>query len=185
MTKKMILNHLFICANDGSAFRLKALSKISKAFFSAMLIFAFTAGSVFAQVEISGTVVDEETDEPLTGVNIVVQGTSTGTATDIDGNYSLEVPSLEETLVITYIGYIRQEIPIDGRREIDIVLTPDRAELDDIVVVGYGTQEERQITGSISSVSTDEFVQGNVNNPGELIQGKVPGLNISTEGGES
>ncbi|MDR9366339.1 MAG: SusC/RagA family TonB-linked outer membrane protein [Balneolaceae bacterium] len=183
MTKKMILNHLFICANDGSAFRLKALSKISKAFFSAMLIFAFTAGSVFAQVEISGTVVDEETDEPLTGVNIVVQGTSTGTATDIDGNYSLEVPSLEETLVITYIGYIRQEIPIDGRREIDIVLTPDRAELDDIVVVGYGTQEERQITGSISSVSTDEFVQGNVNNPGELIQGKVPGLNISTEGG--
>lgn len=179
----MIQSHLFICADDGSAFRLEALSKISKALFSAMLIIAFSAGSVFAQVEVSGTVIDEETDEPLTGVNIVVQGTSTGTATDIDGNYSLEVPSLEETLVVTYIGYIRQTIPIDGRTEIDIVLAPDRAELDDIVVVGYGTQEERQITGSISSVSTDEFIQGNVNNPGELIQGKVPGLNISTEGG--
>jgi iron complex outermembrane receptor protein len=178
MTEKMLRNRI-ICANGGSAF----YAKIVKLLSSFLLIIAMTAGSAFAQFEVSGTVIDEETEEPLTGVNIVIQGTSTGTATDIDGNYSLEVPSLDGTLVVTYIGYIRQEIPIDERTEIDIVLAPDRAELDDIVVVGYGTQEERQITGSISSVSADEFTQGNVNNPGELIQGKVPGLNISTEGG--
>lgn len=182
MKRKMIRNHLFICESNESASRLKALSKVSKALFSAVLIVAFTAGSVFAQLEVSGTIVDEDSGEPLTGVNIIIQGTSTGTSTDIDGNYSLEVPSLEETLVISYIGYIRQEIPIDGRTEIDIILAPDFAELDDIVVVGYGTQERRQITGSISSVSADEFLTGDVNNVAELIVGKVPGLNISSPG---
>lgn len=179
MTETMLQKHPIPCASGGSAFS----AKVGKILSAVLLILAMTVGSAYAQSEVSGTVIDEETGDPLTGVNIVLQGTSTGTATDIDGNYSLEVPSLDETLVVTYIGYIRQEIPIDGRNEIDIVLTPDRAELDDIVVVGYGTQEERQITGSISSVNADEFTQGNVNNPGELIQGKVPGLNISTEGG--
>ncbi len=179
MTETMLRKHFFTCAGRGSAFT----ARIGKIVPAVLLILAMSVCSAFAQFEISGTVVDEDTSEPLTGVNIILQGTSTGTATDIEGNYALEVPSLDGTLVVTYIGYIRQEIPIDGRTEIDIVLAPDRAELDDIVVVGYGTQEERQITGSISSVSADEFTQGNVNNPGELIQGKVPGLNISTEGG--
>lgn len=179
MTEKMLRKHLCTFQSIGSAFR----GHIGRILSGIVLISLLSVSSAFAQFEVSGTVIDEDTEEPLTGVNIVLQGTSTGTATDIDGNYSLEVPSLDGTLVVTYIGYIRQEIPIDGRTEIDVVLAPDRAELDDIVVVGYGTQEERQITGSISSVSADEFVQGNVNNPGELIQGKVPGLNISTEGG--
>ena len=183
MTKKTIQTILFDCASAGSAFRLKVLPNVNKVFFNVLLIFVFSMGSVFAQNEVSGTVVDEDTGEPLVGVNIIIQGTSTGTATDLDGNFSLEVPSLQETLVVTYIGYIRQDIPIDGRTKIDVVLSPDQAELDDIVVVGYGTQEERQITGSISSVSSEEFIQGNVNTPGELIQGKIPGLNISNPGG--
>ena len=181
----MIPSHIFFYTNDGSAFRLKTFSQIKKVFFNTLLILAFSAASVFAQTEVSGTITDEDTGEPLTGVNIVVQGTTTGTATDIDGNYSLEVSSLEETLVITYIGYITQEIPIDGQTEIDIQLAPDVRTLEDIVVVGYGTQERQQITGSVSSVKTEDFVQGDVNSASELIQGKVPGLIVSsTDGGD-
>lgn len=145
--------------------------------------------SEVVEQSISGTVFDAQSGEPLPGVNIVVQGgeeetgSIIGTTSDIDGNYSLTVPDNLNIIVATYVGYIRQEVQINGRSEIDIRLEPDVTTLDDVVVVGYGTQERKQITGSVSSVSADEFVTGNVNNASGLIQGKIPGLIISNPGG--
>ncbi len=145
--------------------------------------------SEVVQQNISGTIFDAQSGEPLPGVNIVVQGAEEatgniiGTTSDIDGNYSLTVPDDLNVIVATYVGYIRQEIEINGRSEIDIQLEPDVTTLDDVVVVGYGTQERKQITGSVSSVSADEFVSGNVNDASGLIQGKIPGLIISNPGG--
>ena len=132
---------------------------------------------------VRGTVTDGSSGESLPGVNIVIKGTSVGTSTNTDGSYELNVPSLTDTLVVSFIGYLTQEVPISGRTNIDISLSPDVQQFEDVVVVGYGTQEKQQITGSVSSVKSDEFVSGNVNNAAELIQGKVPGLTITNEGG--
>ena len=133
---------------------------------------------------VSGQVVDANSGEPLPGVNVIVKGTSTGTSTSGDGTYQLDVPSLQDTLMFSFIGYIAQEVPIDGRTTINIELAEDVQQLEDVVVVGYGTQEKQQVTGSVSSVGSEEFVTGNVNNAGELIQGKVPGLTIAGNGGD-
>ncbi|MCW9706502.1 SusC/RagA family TonB-linked outer membrane protein [Fodinibius salsisoli] len=128
-------------------------------------------------------VTDANDGQPLSGVNIIVKGTTTGTSTGVDGSYELAAPSAEDTLVVSFIGYVQQEIPINGRNAIDISLQSDIEQLEDVVVVGYGTQERQQVTGSISSVDSDEFISGDVSNPTELIQGKVPGLIVSRAGG--
>ncbi|MDR8392515.1 SusC/RagA family TonB-linked outer membrane protein [Aliifodinibius sp. S!AR15-10] len=135
-------------------------------------------------MQVSGTVTDAGDGQPLTGVNIVVKGTTIGTSTDIDGNYELNVPSAQDTLVASFIGYISQQIPVNGRNTINIDLQSDVQQFEDVVVVGYGTQEKQQITGSVSSVKSEDFVTGNVNSAGELIQGKVPGLTIASSGGD-
>jgi iron complex outermembrane receptor protein len=107
---------------------------------AAFLVFAVGNVTLQAQnVEVSGTVVDAQDGTPLPGVNIILKGTSTGTSTNTDGAFSLRVPSLQDTLVASFVGYITQEIPINGRSTIDIDLAPDVQQLDDVVVVGYGT----------------------------------------------
>ncbi len=156
---------------------------IPKVGIAVFILTVFTVGSALAQVEVSGTVTDADDGQPLSGVNIVVQGTTTGTSTGADGTYKLEVPSAQDTLVASFIGYITQQIPVNGRSTINVELQADVQQFEDVVVVGYGTQEKQQVTGSVSSVNSDEFVTGNVNNASELIQGKVPGLVIAGQGG--
>ncbi|MDX1639617.1 MAG: SusC/RagA family TonB-linked outer membrane protein, partial [Balneolaceae bacterium] len=149
----------------------------------ALLVLVSSAGTAMAQVQVSGTVTDATDGQPLSGVNIIVKGTTTGTSTGPDGNYELQVPSGQDTLVASFIGYITQEIPVNGRSTINVELQADVQQFEDVVVVGYGTQERQQITGSVSSVRSEDFVKGSVNNASELIQGKVPGLTISSAGG--
>lgn len=164
---------------------------VLQACFMLALIVGFGTSDILAQerVEVSGTITDATDGAPLPGASIIVQGSeeatgsTIGTTSDIDGAYSIQVPEELNTIVVSFVGYITQEIPIDGRTEINIQLQPDVRTLDDVVVVGYGTQERQQITGSVSSVQADDFVQGDVNNASELIQGKVPGLVISSTGG--
>lgn len=152
-------------------------------YFAVTMLFILGATlTASAQFTVSGTVVDDEDGEPLSGVNIIVKGTTTGTSTSADGTYSLDIPSEADTLVASFIGYIQQEIPVNGRNTIDIALSADVAQLEDVVVVGYGTQDRRQVTGSISSVNSEDFISGDVNSPSELIQGKVPGLMVSSPG---
>lgn len=158
---------------------------------TAILIFGIGITSSIAQdrVTITGTVTDATDNSELPGVNVVVQGSmealgsALGTTTGMDGTYSIDVPENLNVLVFTYIGYRRVEVAIDGRTQIDVQLEEDLQLLDDIVVVGYGVQDEKEITSSVTSVDEEEFNQGNVNNPAELLQGKVPGLTVSSRGG--
>ncbi len=107
-------------------------------------------------ITISGTVLDE-TNTPLPGVSVVIKGTTIGTATDADGKYTLNVPDLSVTsgiLVYSFIGYMPEEVPVNGRTAIDVNLVPDISTLSEVVVVGYGTVKKRDITGSVASVKT-------------------------------
>jgi iron complex outermembrane receptor protein len=100
----------------------------------------------------------------------------------VDGEYALDVPSSAETLRFSFIGYEAQEVPIEGRTTINIALSPDAGSLDEVVVIGYGTQEERDVTGAVESVRTEDFNQAPVVSPENLISGKVAGLQISGDG---
>ena len=133
---------------------------------------------------ITGTVTDAADGSGIPAVNVVIKGTLIGTATNIDGTYSLQVPSDAETLVFSSIGYIAVEVEIDGRSTIDVVMSQDVQFLDDVVVVGYGSQDEKEITSSVATLGEAEFNQGNVNDPAQLLQGKVPGLSIYNKGGD-
>lgn len=134
---------------------------------------------------ISGTVVDAETGEPLAGVNILVSGTTTGTATDAEGRFRLTVPDDAAVLEVSYLGYIDRDVQLsDSRSEYQIELEPESELLDELMVVAYGEQRKSDITGSISSAKAEDFNQGVVVNPGQLIQGVVAGVNVTSASGE-
>ena len=158
---------------------------------TAILILGVGITSSIAQdrVTVTGTVTDAADGSPLPGVNVVVQGSmeatgsGIGTTTGMDGMYEIDVPEDLNVLVFTYIGYQRIEVPIDGRTQIDVQMEEDLQLLDDIVVVGYGVQDTKEITSSVTSIDEAEFNQGNVNDPAQLLQGKVPGLTVVNRGG--
>ena len=141
------------------------------------------AAAKASELAISGTVTDEN-GNLLPGVNVFVKGTTIGTVTDADGKYNLNVPGNAEILVFSFIGYTTEEVTIAGRSVIDLGLTPDVATLQEIVVVGYGTQEKSDLTGSIASVKGDDLVSIPVPNATEQLKAKVPGLQITNTGGQ-
>lgn len=131
---------------------------------------------------ITGTVTDSE-GEPVPGASVVIKGTTSGVATDFDGNYSIDaIP--EDVLAFSYIGYLGQEVTVGDQTNIDISLEEDVAKLEEVVVVGYGSQKKEEITSAITKVDSEEFNNGNVNNPSQLLQGKVAGLNIARPGSD-
>ncbi|WP_288373160.1 TonB-dependent receptor [uncultured Algoriphagus sp.] len=134
------------------------------------------------EVSISGTVKDE-TGMPLPGATVLVKGTTNGTVTDLDGNFTLEV-SEGAILQISYVGYELQELPVNGQSIFEIQLKPDATQLEELVVVGYGTQKRSDVTGAISSVKSEDFNRGVITNPVDLLQGKVAGVNITSTSGE-
>jgi TonB-linked SusC/RagA family outer membrane protein len=135
------------------------------------------------QVRISGTITDSNTGDPLPGVNIVLEGTTTGISTDGNGKFSLNVPNLSGTLQITFIGYVTQKVPIDGRTTINVSLVSDIQALSDVVVVGYGSVRKSDLTGSVSSVKTEDLLQLPVQRVDQAIQGRTTGVFIlNTDG---
>jgi len=142
------------------------------------------------RVTITGTVTDANDGSLLPGVNITVRGSSEatgstiGTTTNIDGEYSIRVPENLNVLVFTFIGYQAQTVNIDGRTEIDVELGQDYELLEDVVVIGYGVQDRREITSSVASVDAGSFNRGNINDAQELLQGKVSGLQITRPGAD-
>lgn len=151
--------------------------------FVALLALLSLPHSAFGQQQVSGTVRDSLDASPLPGVNIIVEGTTIGTTTDASGSYSLNVPSLADTLLFSFIGYRTKEVPIAGRTQIDVDLAEVIYSGSELVVVGYGTQERKQITGSVASLDAEDFTTGNVNDASELIQGRVAGLQMTTRSG--
>lgn len=126
----------------------------------------------------------DQTGEAVIGANIVVKGTTNGTITDLDGNFTLEIPAASATLVISYIGYHTQEIPVNNQSVIRIRFQEDTQKLDEVVVVGYGTQRKGELTSSIASVKSESFIQGTVQDAAQLLQGKVAGLGVILPNGD-
>lgn len=134
----------------------------------------------FAQVQkVTGTVLDNN-GEPLAGVNIVEKGTTNGTLTDLDGNFSIDVAK-GKTLAFSFIGYVTQEVAVDGNK-INISLAEDSELLEDVVVVGYGSMQRKDLTSSITTVKAKDLNTGVFSDAGSMLQGKVAGLTVTTTG---
>lgn len=160
------------------------LRKTFKRFWmTAMLMLLFSTQLLLGQGRnISGTVTDDQSGEPIIGANILVKGTITGTVTDIDGKYSLSVPAGSTVIVYSYVGYDTQEITLGASSVIDIRLAAGEL-LDEVVVIGYGVAKKEDLTGSVTQVSTKSFNEGPVNTPEQLIVGRVAGVQVTSAGG--
>lgn len=152
---------------------------------ASMLMSFCMTGAVFAQkAVIKGNVVDEN-GEPIIGANILVKGSTNGTITDINGNYSLEVENAKgAVLQISYIGYNSVEEAVKGRNAVSFKLEPSVVNLGEVVAIGYGTQTRREITGSVANVSEENFNKGVTRDASDLLQGKVAGLTITSGSGD-
>jgi TonB-linked SusC/RagA family outer membrane protein len=145
--------------------------------------FAFTLNA--QEKTITGVVTSESDGQVLPGVNVIVKGTTTGTSTDFDGNYSLNVSGDNATLVFSYLGYSTKEVAVGNSSTIDVALVEDLASLDEVVVVGYGARKKSDVTGSVSSVKTDELTAFPVLDAEQALQGRAAGVVVqSNNGGE-
>jgi len=136
----------------------------------------------WAQTEITGTITDES-GVPLPGANILLVGTSKGVVSDFDGNFAIQAAK-GDVLEISFVGMVTQQVTIGTDNNLNIILVTDASTLDEVVVVGYGTQKRKDVTGAIASVKSESFNKGVVANAGQLLQGKVAGVNIATSSGE-
>ena len=134
--------------------------------------------AVMAQTTVRGTVTDE-TDAGLPGATIILKGTSQGTTSDVEGNFSIQVPDQNAVLVISFIGYESQEIPVANQSIINVKLNPSTESLEEVIVVGYGTQREEAVTGSVASVSGDIVREIPSTNVTTALQGRLPGVEFS------
>ncbi|MDW7693625.1 TonB-dependent receptor [Flammeovirgaceae bacterium SG7u.111] len=133
------------------------------------------------QSTVSGTVISGEDGGPLPGVSILIKGTATGTTTDIDGKYTLNAPS-GSTLQFSYIGFISQDIEVGSQSQINITLEPDLAQLEEVVVVGYGTQKRAEVTGAISSIGAEAIKEVPITSAEQALQGRAAGVTVVSNG---
>lgn len=132
--------------------------------------------------QVSGRITSQEDGSAVPGVNVVVEGTTKGTTSDVDGNYSIRLTPSENTLVFSFVGFKPMVVQVDSRSVIDVVLEPDITSLDEIVVVGYGTQREKDLTSAITTIRTDEIVKTPTGQAMQALQGKVAGVQIVSNG---
>ncbi len=131
-----------------------------------------------------GRITDAATGAGLSGASITLKGASTSVLTDATGNFSLTIPDDRAVIVVSFIGYSSQEITVGNRASVDVRLQSASSDLTQVVVMGYGTQSKRDVTGAVKSVKAEAFNRGIVNNPQQLIQGKVAGVNVVSASGE-
>ena len=146
---------------------------------------AMSANSAMQQsITVAGVVTDASSGETLPGVSVAIKGTSLGTVTDIDGRYTLSVSGPSDILVFSFVGYTPQEIQVGNQRTVNVALATAVTALDEIVVIGYGTQRRGDITGSVSSVGQEDFQRGSVRDAAQLIQGRTAGLRVGVTSGD-
>lgn len=150
--------------------------------FALVPLFSGPGVATAQDIQLEGQVIDADTEEELIGVNITVQGTERGTTSDLDGNFSISVAA-DDVLVFSYLGYQRKEVPVDGQTQITVEMMSEAIYGDELVFVGYGTRRVRDQTGSVSSVSSEDFNAGSIRSPEELVQGKIAGVNITSADG--
>ena len=134
------------------------------------------------QLSISGRVTDG--GQALPGVNILLKGSSTGTSTDSEGKYTIQVPAGEQILVFSYIGYLNKEVPVNNQTVINVEMITDAKALNEVVVVGYGEQNRKSLSTAVSSVSSKQLSNISVANPAQALAAQVSGVNISQAGGQ-
>lgn len=155
----------------------------SRQFLALLLLLQCGAFAAFAQNRVTGKITDDQ-GQGLAGVSIVVKGTTTGTASNAEGNYTLNVPSGATTLVYSYIGFLSQEVQLNGRSVIDIAMATDMKSLNEVVVVGYGVQRKETVTGSVATVKGDELIKSPAVNLSNSIAGRLPGVVAVNRSGE-
>lgn len=149
--------------------------------FTAILLFLFSAAS--AQVNVQGKVIDN-LGQALSGVSVTIKGSNSGTSTNTEGIYTIVAPNKNSVLVYSYVGFPTQEMEIGERTNFDVTLSPASGQLNEVVVVGYGTLQRKQVTNAVVSVGPQQFNKGNISDVAQLLQGKVAGLSISRPGGD-
>lgn len=155
-----------------------------KTIFSALLFsLLMVPALVFGQSTVSGTITDEANAMPLPGVNVLVKGTTTGASTDFDGNYTLNGVNNGDTIVFSYLGFVTQEIVFTGQATLDVVMVEDAAQLEEIVLIGYGSTTKQDATGAVDKVGDEEFNRGAIVAPQQLIAGKSAGVNVTAPSG--
>lgn len=159
----------------------RKLTRLRKGFF--LGVFILISLECFSQSTISGSIKDAE-GVPLAGVTVQEKNISNGTASDFDGNYQITTTAADAVLMFSFVGFKTQEIPVQGQSSINVVLEEDQESLSEVVVIGYGTQRRADVTSAVSTVKSKDFIQGNVNDAAQLIQGKVAGLSVSTPTGD-
>jgi len=145
-------------------------------------LYFLTTLATYAQVNVRGKVVDA-TGETLIGVNVMIKGTQQGTVTDSNGEFTITVPSSTSTLVFSYVGFKEIEEPLNGRNYLNVTMEQDTELLDEVVVVGYGTQKKVNLTGSVQNVSSEDLAKRNVSNTTTALQGLIPGVSVVTSSG--
>lgn len=140
--------------------------------------------SVLAQSTVTGTVSESATGLPIPGANVIVEGTNNGTTTDIDGNYTLNGVSAGNRIVFSFIGFANQVVEYTGQATINVSLDEDATQLEEVVVIGYGTTTKKDATGSLTTVSSEEFNKGAITTADQLLTGRAPGIRITSAGGQ-
>ncbi|MCX2839651.1 SusC/RagA family TonB-linked outer membrane protein [Salinimicrobium sp. MT39] len=154
-----------------------------RTFIKSTLLMLLMPMSFFAQSTVSGIITERDTGMPIPGANIVIRGTTTGTTTNFDGEYTLDGVNLDDVIVISYIGFTPQQIPFTGQETINVQLAPDTAILEEVVLIGYGSTRRQDATGAVQQISTEDFNQGAIVSPEQLIQGKSAGVQITSGSG--
>lgn len=148
-----------------------------------LLVIVLAASTAFSQIEVSGKVIDSSNGEGVPGVSILVKGTTTGTASDVEGNYRIEIQQDNPILIFSAVGFASQEIIVGNKSVIDIALEVDIQALDEVVVIGYGTQEKKYLTGTVASVGAEEISRTPVTTVDQALQGRASGVQVTQSQG--
>ena len=157
------------------------MKKTIKIFLMLLILITSTSG-MFAQIKVTGTVIDTE-KKPVIGANVVVKGTTTGTMTDVNGKFTINVPSSSSIITFSFIGYIAQDFLVGSNTVIDVTLAAEALTLSEVVVIGYGTVKKRDITGSVASVTGTQIAAVPVSNAAQAMTGKLAGVSVTTQDG--
>ncbi len=149
---------------------------------SMAILFTLLTLTGFAQRVITGTVISGDDSEPIPGASVLIKGTTRGTITSFDGTFQMEAEN-DDVVQVSFVGYLPQEILVGNQEKLDVVLSTDVKNLEEVVVIGYGSAKKEDLTGSVTAITASDFNQGAISSPQELLNGKVPGVQITTAGG--
>ena len=163
--------------------KLLLTKNVHKTLVKCLILMMLFSTNTFAQQFLTGRVTDSESNQGLPGVNVAIKGTTTGTSTDGAGNFKLSVPKDKSALVFSYVGYINQEIAIANRTTINISMVSDNQTLSEVVVVGYGNQERRDVTGAVATIKTQNIKDLPVTSIDQKMAGQVAGVQVNQVSG--